>query len=130
MVSMLENMKDFGSQVANKTNRTVDEVKKGAGEVANSAVDGVKKGFGGIATKAADMIDDAHESAVRTSTSQMCRMLEIAMEELKTRPLLMEKPVSLTAIVTTPIATLQMQINLKPTEQENSGESVALPKTA
>lgn len=104
---MFEKIKGIGDQVATK---------------ANSAVEGigtsVKKGVGEITNKTVGLIDTAHESAVRTSTAQMCRMLEIAISELKNSPLSAHN-VSLTATVNTAVAALEMQIHLQPSEQEN-----------
>lgn len=113
---MLNKIKGIGDQVATKANSAV-------GEIGTS----VKKGVGEIANKTADLIDTAHESAVRTSTAQMCRMLEIAIDELKSGPL-SAHPVSLTATVGTAVATLEMQIHLQPAAQENKNGGV-LQKT-
>lgn len=92
---MLEKIKDLGAQVASK---------------ANDAVDGLTSSVKGGVESLADAIN---EKAVRTSTAQMCKILEIALEELKDRPL-EQRPLALTASVNFGIATLQMQINLEP----------------
>lgn len=73
----------------------------------------VKEGVDSLANSATNMTDVLNEKAVRASTVQMCRILEVAIEELKDRPL-SEQPISLTATVNVGIASLEMQIHLQP----------------
>lgn len=117
---MLETIKGIGAHVATKANDAVDGI-----------TTSVKGGVDSLANSAANMTDALNEKAVRASTAQMCRILEIAVEELKARPL-SAQPVSLTATVNVGIAALEMQIHLQPVEKEKSrgGESTALPKIA
>lgn len=96
---MLEKIKDLGAQVANK---------------ANDAVDGLTSSVKGGVESLADAIN---EKAVRSSTAQMCKILEIALEELKDKPL-EQRPLVLTASVNFGIATLQMQVNLEPPKEK------------
>ena len=116
---MLDKIKGFGAQVADKANDAV------AG-IATSVKDGVES----LANTATTATGALNERAVRASTAQMCRILEIALEELKGRPL-SSRPVSLTATVNIGIAALEMQIHLDPSEQSREGEggadSAALP---
>ncbi|MFN0316170.1 MAG: hypothetical protein ACKVQA_14170 [Burkholderiales bacterium] len=98
---MLKKMKDLGSQVASKANDAM-------GGIAAS----VKEGAESLKNSAAGMSDALNEKAVRASTAQMCTILEIALEELKTRPL--ARAVTLTASVNIGIAALEMQIHLPP----------------
>ena len=88
---------------------------------ANDAVGGltttVKGGMDSFATTAGSMTDALNEKAVRASTAQVCSILEIAMEELKGRPLSNQR-VSLTATVNIGIAALEMQVHLNPTDRQ------------
>jgi hypothetical protein len=94
---MLDKMKDLGSQVLIKTNETIENVTA-------SVTSGV---------------DSLNEKAVRASTSQMYRILEIALEELKNRPLA-EQPLSLTSVVNIGIASLELQIHLNQSQEKDS----------
>ncbi len=94
---MLDKMKDLGSQVLSKTNETIESVTA-------SVTQGV---------------DTLNEKAVRASTSQMYRILEIALEELKNRPLA-EQPLSLTSSVNIGIASLELQIHLNQNQEKDS----------
>lgn len=105
-------------------NTAIDAAKKTANDIGTT----VEEGRRAVVDTASSKADEFNEKAVRASTSQMCRMLEIAAEEIKARPL-SAQPVSLAASLNIGIATLRMQIHLQPAEQENSGESVVLPKT-
>ena len=100
---MLDKMKDLGAQAASK-----------AGEAIDSLTNAASSATGNL-----------NEKAVRASTSQVCRILEIAIEELKDRPL-SERPLSLTASVNLGIAALEMQVHLNP-EPGNSGRHLVLP---
>ena len=104
---MLEKIKDFGAQVATKANDAVEGI-----------TTSVKGGVDALANSAASMTDALNEKAVRASTAQMCSILEIAMQELKTRPL-SAQPVTLTANVNIGIASLEMQIHLQPGEKKS-----------
>lgn len=99
---MFDKIKDLGAQVANRATDAVDGI-----------TTSVKGGVESLANTATTVSDALNEKAVRTSTAQMCRILEIAQEELKGRPL-SQRPVSLTATVNFGIASLEMQIHLEP----------------
>lgn len=99
---MLDKMKDLGSQAANKANDAL-------GGISTS----IKDGVGSISNAASSMTESLNEKAVRASTAQVYRILEIAIEELKDRPL-SARPISLTASVNIGIAALEMQIHLDP----------------
>jgi hypothetical protein len=89
---MLDKMKEMGSQVLIKTNETISSV-------TSSVSDGV---------------DSLNEKAVKASTAQMYKILEIALEELKDRPL-SSQPLTLTSSVNVGIASLELQIHLNQT---------------
>ena len=116
---MLDKIKGLGAQMATKANDAVEGI-----------TTSVKEGVDSLTSTASSMTDALNEKAVRASTAQMCSILEIAIEELKTRPL-SAQPVSLTATVNIGIASLEMQIHLQPTEKEDEhgNESTGLPKT-
>jgi hypothetical protein len=106
---MFDKIKDIGVQVASKANETV-------GGIATSMKGGVET-----------LANNANDRAVRASTAQMCSILELAIEEMKNRPIA-ERRVSLTATVNIGIASLEMQVHLEPQAGERSGtESVPLP---
>lgn len=114
---MLDKIKGLGAQVATKANDAVDGI-----------TTSVKGGVGSLANTATSMTDALNDKAVRASTAQLCNILEIAIEEIKARPLAAQ-PVSLTATVNVGIASLEMQIHLAPVEKENDqgGEAAGLP---
>ena len=103
---MLEKIKGLGAQVATRANDAVDGM-----------TTSIKGGVESLANTASNVTDALNEKAVRASTAQMCSILEIAVEELKSRPL-SAQPVSLTATVNIGIASLEMQIHLQPSEKE------------
>lgn len=105
---MLDKIKELGVQVATKATDAVEEVTAS-----------VKGGADSLANTATTMTDALNEKAVRVSTAQVCSILEIAMEELKGRPL-SAQPVSLTATVNVGIASLEMQVHLPPDEKANA----------
>jgi hypothetical protein len=106
---MLDKIKELGAQVASKATDSVEGVTAS-----------VKGGADSLANTAATMTDAFNEKAVRASTAQMCSIIEIAMEELKNRPL-SSHPVSLTATVNIGIAALEMQVHLQANESANKG---------
>lgn len=86
---MLDKMKDLGNQALVITGDAI-------GAVTSSVSSGV---------------DSLNEKAVRASTAQMYRILEIALEELKGRPLA-EQPLSLTSSINVGVAALELQVHL------------------
>ena len=104
---MLEKIKGLGAQVATRANDAVDGM-----------TTSIKGGVESLANTASNVTDALNEKAVRASTAQMCSILEIAVAELKSRPL-SAQPVSLTATVNIGIASLDMQIHLQPSEKDN-----------
>lgn len=99
---MLDKMKDLGSQAANKATDAL-------GGISST----IKDGVGSFTNVASSVTESLNEKAVRASTAQVYRILEIAMEELQSRPLA-NKAVSLTASVNLGIAALEMQVHLEP----------------
>lgn len=93
---MLDKLKDLGSQALIKTNETI----------------------GAVTTSVSSGVDSLNEKAVRASTAQMYRILEIALEELKGRPLA-DQPLSLTSSVNVGVASLELQIHLNQDQAEN-----------
>ena len=114
---MLDKIKGLGAQVATRANDAVEGITAS-----------VKEGVESLTHTAGTVTDALNEKAVRASTAQICRILEIALEEIKGRPLA-SWPVSLTASVNIGIAALEMQIHLAPPGKENEGgsESRTLP---
>ncbi len=98
---MLDKMKDLGSQAANKANDAI-------GGISST----IKEGIGSFSSAAGSMTESLNEKAVRASAGQVYRILEIAIEELKDRPL-SNRPISLTAVVNIGIAALEMQVHLE-----------------
>ena len=103
---MFEKMKGIGTQVATRANEAVEGV-----------TSSVKGGVESLAQTASDVTGALNEKAVRASTAQMCTILEIALDELKSRPL-SAQPASLKATVNIGIAALEMEIQL-PTTAKN-----------
>lgn len=101
---MLEKIKGIGSQVATRATDAVGGV---------TAT--VKEGVESLAHSASNMSEALNEKAVRASTAQMCNILEIALDELKTRPLA-ERPVSLKTTVNIGIAALEMEVQVPATK--------------
>jgi hypothetical protein len=97
---VLERIRDLGAQVASKAGVAIDDL-----------ATTVKGGAESLAMTASSVTGSLNEKAVRASTSQMCNLLEIAMQELNGREL-SRRPVTLTASVTVGIASLQMQVHL------------------
>ncbi|MFO1390057.1 hypothetical protein [Cellvibrio sp.] len=97
---MLDKIKDLGSQAVSKANEAIDGV-----------ATTVKGSVESISNTASSVTESLNEKAVRASTSQMYRILEIALQELEGRPLA-ERPLSLTASVNIGVAALEMQIHL------------------
>lgn len=97
---MLDKMKDIGSQAANK-----------ASDALGGITTTLKEGVDSISSSAGNLTESLNEKAVRASTAQVVRILEIAMEELQNRPI-STKPISLTATVNLGIAALEMQVHL------------------
>lgn len=90
-------------------NNALDTAKQKANEVITTVDNGRKS----VINTASDMADDFNEKAVRTATIQMCNMLEIAIDELKTRPL-SAYPVFLNASMSAGPASLQMRVQVQP----------------
>ena len=115
---MLDKIKDLGAQVATKATDAVDGI-----------TTSVRGSVGSLANSAGTMTGALNEKAVRASTAQMCNILEIAMEELSSRPL-SNRRVTLTATVNIGIAALEMQIHREPSEPKSEAEPApaSLPK--
>ncbi|MGC2166476.1 MAG: hypothetical protein WA632_10735 [Gallionella sp.] len=115
---MLEKIKELGAQVQGKALDAVEGVSTS-----------VKGGVASLTHTANNVTDMLNEKAVRASTAQMCSILEIAIDEIKTRPV-SARPVSLTATVNFGIAALEMQIRLQPDKgRKASGEIAAKQST-
>ena len=92
---MLDKMKDLGNQALVITGDAI----------------------GAVTSSVSNSVDSLNEKAVRASTAQMYRILEIALEELKGRPLA-DRPLSLTSSINVGVASLELQIHLN-NEQNN-----------
>ena len=120
---MLEKIKGLGNQVATT-----------AGDAVSGIATSVKGGVESIANAATAASGAINEKAVRASTAQMCSILEIAIDEIQSRPL-SERPASLTAAINFGIATLEMQVHLPGggsgrDERLADGELPARPESA
>jgi hypothetical protein len=111
---MLDKMKDIGAQVATKASDAMEGIGVS-----------VKSGVESLANTAGNMTGALNEKAVRASTAQMCSILEIALEELKNRPL-SQRRVTLTASVNIGIAALEMQIHQEPAPATDGGAVVTI----
>lgn len=96
---MLDKMKELGSQ-------TISNIKSGAETVVSGAI---------------SVTDSLNEKAIRTSTAQMYNILEIALDELKNRPLA-EHPLTLKSSVNIGIAALELEIHLNEFPVEKKAE--------
>ena len=101
---MLDKMKDLGNQALVMTGDAI-------GAVTNTVGSGV---------------DTLNEKAVRASTAQMYRVLEIALEELKNRPLA-DQPLSLTSSINVGVASLELQIHLNQEQRQIEPETAVIP---
>lgn len=115
---MLEKIKGIGTQVATK-----------AGDAVDGVTATVKGGVESLAHTASNVTEALNEKAVRASTAQMCSILEIALDELKNRPL-SEQPVSLKATVNIGIAALEMEIKVPSAAQSEEGANKPEAKSA
>lgn len=97
---MLDKIKDIGNQASHA-----------ASDAAQAVATSVKGGVESLVSTATTVTGAINEKAVRASTAQMCRILEIALEEIKDRPLA-ERPGTLTATVNFGVASLEMQVQL------------------
>lgn len=97
---MLDKIKDIGHQASHA-----------ASDAAQAVASSVKDGVDSLVNTATTVTGAINEKAVRASTAQMCRILEIALEEMKDRPLA-ERPGTLTATVNFGVASLEMQVQL------------------
>jgi len=107
---MFDKIKGLGAQVASK-----------ATDAAEGIASSVKGGVDSLSNSATLMTDALNEKAVRVSTAQLCTILELAVEEVKARPL-SAQPVTLTASVNFGIATLEMQIHMPSADKKNEAE--------
>lgn len=99
---MLEKFKGLGANVAGRANEAVEGI-----------ASTVKGGVESLAQGASSVGDTLNEKAVRASTAKLCSILEIAMAEVRSRPLGAE-PVALTATVSFGLAALEMQVQVQP----------------
>lgn len=104
---MLDKLKDIGSQVVSKT-----------GDAVGGITTSVKGGMESLATSAGNMTDTLNEKAVRASTAQVCTILQIALDELQSKPL-SEQRVTLTAAVNFGVAALEMQVHTEPAARQD-----------
>jgi arsenate reductase-like glutaredoxin family protein len=110
VLRMLDKIKDIGSQAVSMTSDALTGI-------ATTVKDGVDT----LSNTATSVTESLNEKAVKASTSQMYRILEIALQELEGRPLA-ERPVSLTASVNFGVAALEMQIHLNQSEAKPNAQ--------
>jgi hypothetical protein len=111
---MLDKIKDLSAQVATR-----------ASDAAEGITTSVKGGVESLANSASSLTGSLNDRAVRASTAQMCSILEIALEELKGRPL-SNRRVSLTATVNIGVAALEMHVHLDPPSETQQGSESAV----
>lgn len=107
---MLDKLKGLGNQISSFATDAVDGVSST-----------VKVGAESIADAASAAAQTLNETAVRTAVDQMRRILEIAAEEIRQRPVL-DRPVTLTAIVNIRFTALEMQVIVSPERSESKPE--------
>jgi hypothetical protein len=110
---MLDKFKDIGSQVVSKT-----------GDAVGGITSSVKGGMESLSNTASNMTDTLNEKAVRASTAQVCTILQIALDELKSKPL-SEQRVTLTAAVNFGVAALEMQVHVDPANKHDAAPPVS-----
>lgn len=106
---MLNKMKGLGGQLTTKASDAVDGIA--------ATVKGGVESLGDAATGAAVALND---KAVRTAVAQMRHVLEVAIDDLRQRPL-PHSPVTLTASVNIGVTALQMEIVIDNPEPEGKG---------
>lgn len=109
---MLDKIKGLSTQVVTK-----------AGDAVDGITTSVKGGVESLANSASNMTVALNEKAVRVSTAQVCEILELAIDELKGRPLARER-MTLTASVNIGIAALEMHVHLDPSDARSAGAVV------
>ncbi len=118
---MFDKIKNFGSQVA-------EDAKQAASSAADSITSSVKGGVQSVTNAAVSVGEALNEKAVRSSTAQASNILELAIQELKTRPL-SSRPLTLTATVDFQLASVQIQVHMTPDDfaRVESKDTKALP---
>lgn len=106
---MLKKMKDLGEQLTTK-----------AGDAVDGIAATVKGGVESLGNAAGDAATTLNDKAVRAAVAQMRHVLDVAVEDLRQRPLA-QSPVRLTATVNVGLAALQMEIEV------NKEDLAALP---
>lgn len=114
---MLEKFKGIRSNVTDKASEAVEGIAAS-----------LKGGVDSLAQTANTVGDTLNEKAVRASTAKMCTILEIAMDEIRSRPL-SAQPVALTATVNFGLASLEMQVQLQPPDAP-AGTDESVPAQA
>ena len=114
---MLERVKDLGGQIA-----------AGASKAAGTVVVSVGEGVSSIAGAAGDAVSATSEKAVRASVDQLCNVLRIAVEQVRSRPL-PAPSVTLSASVGLGATSLQMQVVLDDAAVPNLGGELTPPAT-
>jgi hypothetical protein len=97
---MLKQMKDLGGQLSGK-----------AAKAASGMVATIGEGVGSLAGTAGDVASGATDKTVRAAVDQLCNVLEIAVDQLRQRPLPAFR-MTLTASVGLGATALQMQVVL------------------
>lgn len=104
--ALLEKLKKLGVQMVTHTEDAVSGM--------TSAVRGQGESIGAVASSVANSVTHTlNDKAVRMSTAEICNILEIAMDELRGRPLSQHR-VSLIATVNIGVASLEMQVHVDP----------------
>lgn len=117
---MLDKIKGLSTQVADKANGAVEGI-----------ASSVKGGVESLANTAGAVTGALNETAIRAATAQMCNILEIALAEIKDRPL-SRQAATLTATVNIGITALELQVQVPSAQNGNDGNQQfdALPQRA
>ncbi len=124
---MFDKIKELGNQVADKASSAVDGISTSVKGGVDSLTTSVKSGVDSVTTAAVSVGDALNEKAVSSSTAQACTIIELAIKELKTRPL-SQRPMTLTAKVDFQLAALGIQVHLTPEDFADGAAPAALPK--
>jgi hypothetical protein len=97
----------------NKLTEIKNSVKTVAVDTAGGVSKTLQQGVDTLSDAATTFSDTVNDKAVKVATSQMCTILELAIEEISRRPI-SSRSLSLTSTVNIGIASLEMQIHLSP----------------
>lgn len=110
--TMLHKIKGIGGQVATT-----------ASDAAKGISTSVKHRAESIASATISATEAINDKTVRSTTAQICSTLEIAIDEIKSRPL-SEHPISLTSSVDLGVFSMEIQVHLEATDTLSKSDDV------